>query len=344
MTGIRLHRRALMGALFAGTAGLGAYRATAQVKELNDLLGIDLPPEMLKLLPEKPLNLVRTIHEILELEKEADNRGLPISPLSDRQNTSIPATQDSIYQAAMPRLVAIIDRAESGDPGLADRAGSMLAELNASQRVVPEAYRPPVPGVKPIPLSRNRDFATLKAEYRRLFDSVAVRDTASDTIEWHLKAMLNGRKRYEAVGSLVSVPWYFIAVIHGLEASFNFRAHLHNGDFPLTARTRQVPSGRPLVWLPPDDWASSAKDALRLLGFVNQSDWSLERTLYRLEAYNGFGYRRLGVASPYLWSLCTHYDRGKFVADGKWNAKARSQQAGAAVLLWKLAQAKEIPL
>ena len=45
--------------------------------------------------------------------------------------------------------------------------------------------------------------------------------------------------------------WFVIAAIHGLEASFNFRAHFHNGDFPLTARTRQVPAGRPAVWLPP---------------------------------------------------------------------------------------------
>ena len=49
----------------------------------------------------------------------------------------------------------------------------------------------------------------------------------------------------------------------------------------------------------PADWASSAKDALRLLGFTGKTDWSLERTLYRLEAYNGFGYRRMGVPTPY---------------------------------------------
>ncbi|MBX4390438.1 hypothetical protein K4H03_30615, partial [Mycobacterium tuberculosis] len=78
---------------------------------------------------------------------------------------------------------------------------------------------------------------------------------------------------------------------HGLEASFNFRAHFHNGDFPLTARTRQVPAGRPTRWLPPSDWELSAQDALRLLGYTNQSDWTLERTLFRLEAYNGLGYR-----------------------------------------------------
>ena len=156
--------------------------------------------------------------------------------------------------------------------------------------------------------------------------------------------LLNSRARYEQVASITGVPWYFIGVTHGLEASFNFRAHLHNGDFPLSRRTRQIPSGRPRVWLPPDDWASSARDALALLGFTGQKDWSLARTLYRLEAYNGLGYRSFGVPTPYLWSFSNHYSRGKFVADGKWNANARSQQCGAAVMLKMLNSAGEINL
>ena len=138
------------------------------------------------------------------------------------------------------------------------------------------------------------------------------------------------------------MPWYFIAVTHGLEASFNFRAHLHNGDFPLSSRTRQVPAGRPTKWLPPSDWESSARDAQRLLGFTGQKDWSLERTLYRLEAYNGFGYRSYGVPTPYLWSFSNHYDRGKYVADGKFSYTARSQQCGASVMLKMLAEAGEL--
>ena len=104
----------------------------------------------------------------------------------------------------------------------------------------------------------------------------------------------------------------------------------------------QVPAGRPPVWLPPSDWESSAVDALRLLGFAGASDWSLPRTLFRLEAFNGFGYRRIGRASPYLWSFSSLYERGKFVSDGSFNARARSQQCGTAVMLKLLADAGEI--
>ena len=86
------------------------------------------------------------------------------------------------------------------------------------------------------------------------------------------------------------------------------------------------------------------EDALRLLGFTGQSDWSLPRTLHRLEAFNGFGYRRYGRPSPYLWSFSTLYERGKFVADGRYDPRARSQQCGTATMLKLLDLAGELDL
>ena len=216
---------------------------------------------------------------------------------------------------------------------------------------VPEVQLPdPVVVAKPPedepdkPLSKAKDFASLSDEYGRLYRKLSVREARLESVDWHLAMIRKSKERYQSVGEQTGVPWYFIAVIHGLEASFNFRAHLHNGDFPLSSRTRQVPAGRPTKWLPPSDWESSAKDALRLLGFTGQKDWSLTRTLYRLEAYNGFGYRSYGVPTPYLWSFSNHYSRGKFVADGRWNAAARSQQCGAAVMLKSLQDVGEIAL
>jgi lysozyme family protein len=348
-----LHRRDFV--RFAGGASVIALAGTsafAQSNALADLLD-KLPKEVLDILPAKPVNLARTISTIMRLEKEADAKRLPLSILSFKAGEPIVATEATLYKAAVPRLVTLIDRSEGDDPAMADEAGAILADINASQHEVPEALKPappvalpPAPAAAPpvnIPLSRNRDYASLKSEYARLFSTLEVREDLSETAGWYLTMMKKARTRYEAVGKDLGVPWFFIAATHGLEASFNFRAHLHNGDYPLTARTRQVPAGRPTVWLPPADWESSAKDALKLLGFANQPDWSLERTLYRLEAYNGFGYRRRGVATPYLWSYSNHYDRGKFVADGTWNAKARSQQCGAAVMIKMLAEAGEIP-
>jgi lysozyme family protein len=55
--------------------------------------------------------------------------------------------------------------------------------------------------------------------------------------------------------------------------------------------------------------------------------------LYLLEGYNGFGYRRRGVPTPYLWSFSNIYESGKFVLDGKFDPNAVSKQCGAALML-----------
>jgi lysozyme family protein len=379
----------------AGLATL-ALTGTRSFAQERKLFGVKLPQEVIDILPAKPLSIVQTVDTILALEKEADLKGLPLSSLSVNSGKPIIASDTSLYMQALPHLVALIDRSELKDIGLADQAGSLLAQLHASQHIVPEALRTPAwgfnkqqnsasvlgfdtaqsggtsdlpnlpeaaPDPTPVltdpvifepttpqesqaepkqPMLRAKDFASLGKEYARLYNSLELRPEYSEAANWNAAMIRKSRNRYEGVGKITGVPWHFIAVIHALESSFNFRAHLHNGDFPLTTRTRQVPSGRPTVWLPPADWESSAKDALRLLGFTGQKDWSLERTLYRLEAYNGLGYRSYGVPTPYLWSYSNHYDRGKFVADGRFSDRAKSQQCGSAVMLKLLAQSGDI--
>ena len=389
---------ALPVALLAGSRAFG---------HSGSLLGLPIPKDVLDIIPRKPLSYVRMAESVLRLEREADRKQIPDSILSRNKGQRITSLDDALYQLVLPRLVALIDRAETVDIGLAEKAGELLAELHQTQHELSEALRlaptgfdqlsfagsepafilPPQPAIgllpvdaipvpkpqtelpveepiqlpepeiklpeppavaKPVepepdkPLSKAKDYATLRDEYGRLYRKLSVREARSDSVDWHLAMIRKSKARYENVGEQTGVPWYFIAVTHGLEASFNFRAHLHNGDFPLSSRTRQVPAGRPTKWLPPSDWESSARDALRLLGFTGQKDWSLERTLYRLEAYNGFGYRSYGVPTPYLWSFSNHYDRGKYVADGKFSYTARSQQCGASVMLKMLAEAGDL--
>src|SRR5262249_24093908 len=66
----------------------------------------------------------------------------------------------------------------------------------------------------------------------------------------------------------------------------------------------------------------------------------LAGTLYKLEEYNGFGYRLYhpDVLTPYLWSFSNQYSGGKYVADGTWSPTAKSKQCGAAVLLRRMAE------
>jgi lysozyme family protein len=180
--------------------------------------------------------------------------------------------------------------------------------------------------------------AALKQEYQQLWESCLVRPSklaASDGVAVKIGA---NRDRYQAVATRLGIPWYAIGLIHAMECSLDFDMHLHNGD-PLTARTVHVPPGRPLEGNPPFTWEASAEDALIFTGFSAGKDWSVAALLYKLEVYNGWGYRlkHPDTLTPYLWSFSNHYEKGKYVADGTWSATAVSQQVGAAVLLKRLA-------
>jgi lysozyme family protein len=179
--------------------------------------------------------------------------------------------------------------------------------------------------------------AALRAEYERLFATCKVRPErvqAVDTIVDHLVA---ARTRYAGLETVLGTPWYVVAVIHSLESGQRFDRHLHNGD-PLTARTTHVPAGRPPRGNPPFTWEASATDALQLHGFDRWHDWGVAGVMYKLEQYNGWGYRQFHpqVLSPYLWSFSQHYQKGKYVADGHFDPNAVSQQCGAAVLLRRM--------
>ncbi|WDF54391.1 hypothetical protein [Mucilaginibacter sp. KACC 22063] len=133
-----------------------------------------------------------------------------------------------------------------------------------------------------------------------------------------------------------SVPWYFIACVHYMECGFSFKKHLHNGD-PLTGYTVHVPAHRPKVGhAPPFTFEESAVDAIKLMKYDQVTNWSLPYILLKLEGYNGFGYNRKGIKSPYLWSFSNHYTKGKYVKDGVFDANAVSTQMGAAVILKRM--------
>src|ERR1017187_2720298 len=179
----------------------------------------------------------------------------------------------------------------------------------------------------------------LRQHYQSLFTSCVVNPAKLSAVNSVISRIMPNQGRYQSVAEPLGIPWYFVAVVHNMECGLNFNQHLHNGD-PLTARTVHVPAGRPPNGSPPFAWEQSAADALTIQGFANLTDWSLPVILYRLEAYNGFGYRKLTppINTPYLWSFSNQYTSGKYVADGKFDPNAVSTQCGAAVILFQMAQ------
>ncbi len=184
---------------------------------------------------------------------------------------------------------------------------------------------------------------SLSTEYEMLFNTCVVRPERAARVDERADRVLASRPRYQAVGDGLGIPWFFIGVVHNMESDCSFSCHLHNGD-PLTARTVQVPAGRPKTGSPPFTWEESARDALTLRSLGASTDWSLAGLLYQLEGYNGWGYRLYHphVLSPYLWSFSNLYASGKYVSDGTWSDTAKSQQCGAAVILRRLAERGDI--
>jgi lysozyme family protein len=179
----------------------------------------------------------------------------------------------------------------------------------------------------------------LQPDFNLLWDTMQIRPEWLKRVQAQAEAVRAHKNKYDEFvqGFNPDMPWYVVGVIHMMEASGSFTCHLHNGD-SLAHRTVQEPKGRPA--LPPlagigkpYTWAESARDALGMEGYDKLHDWSITRILARLESYNGIGYRKHGIYSPYLWSASNHYTSGKYVADGHFDIHAVSKQVGAAAML-----------
>ena len=144
------------------------------------------------------------------------------------------------------------------------------------------------------------------------------------------KSLVGSKARYQAVEEKTGVPWFVIAVIHERESSQNWGRSLAQGD-PWHKVSTHVPKGRG----PFTSWEAAAIDALVSCApyAARNRDWSAGGALTLLESYNGLGYYRKGIPSPYLWSGTDQYRAGKYVADGVFDPRHVDKQPGCATLI-----------
>jgi len=136
--------------------------------------------------------------------------------------------------------------------------------------------------------------------------------------------------RYKAVEKLTGVPWWFIGVVHIRESNQNWAKSLAQGD-PWNKKSVRVPKGRG----PFKSWEEAAVDALTNCHpfAAKNKDWSIGGSLAMLEKYNGLGYYNKGIPSPYIWAGTDQYVKGKYIADGKFDANHVDKQLGCAGIL-----------
>jgi len=176
-------------------------------------------------------------------------------------------------------------------------------------------------------------FESLKAEYERNWASLDIRPGRLTEANAVARKALNGKATYQQIERLTGVPWHFTALCHYRESNFDFDTYLGNGE-TLHRATTIVPKGRG----PFATFVDGAVDAFRVENFIGAQDWGIARMLFRLEAFNGFGYHAKGVNSPYLYGGSTLYGppeakAGKFVRDHVFDTNHVDSQLGTAVIL-----------
>jgi lysozyme family protein len=285
---------------------------------------------------ENPLAL-----ELRRLETRAQKLGARPSAMQPRANVAPDPDQDA-FRNMKARALDLIDqlgdlqgpqsRAATGD------AAAFLRQINRDERSTPNPLERSA-------VNRPSFDDKIKADYRNLYNGCSIKSKYKSAVQADMERLLKNKPRYDIVEGKTNVRWYVIGVIHNLEASFSFSAHLHNGD-DISKKTHTVPKGLPKDWEPPkssNDWEASAVDALAHDGFSANKDWTLEHTLYLIEGYNGWGPRQAHkMNTPYLWSFSDSYKSGKYDFDGHWNPALVSDQCGAAVLVKALQDAGHI--
>ena len=175
----------------------------------------------------------------------------------------------------------------------------------------------------------------LRARYQNLWDTMVVQPQHVKEVNSIAMKIYGAKLNYTSIANEVKIPWCIVGIIHYMECDLDFSSNLANGD-SIQRRTVNEPKGRPLGGEPPFSFNYCAIDALTYDRIINLTKDDIPRLLWALTKYNGFGYDKRGLNSPYIWGFTNHYTKGKYVADGKYDPEAVSKQIGCAPLLKKL--------
>lgn len=176
------------------------------------------------------------------------------------------------------------------------------------------------------------NFESMRRGYGNLYARATIRPEHLASARRIAAKLTANKARYDSIAVSIGCPWWFVAVLHQMESDADFNTYLGNGQ-RLDRVTTMVPRGRG----PFKTFEAGALDALREMKMDQVPEWSIERVLFEIEHFNGFGYISRGINSPYLWSFTSLYSKGKFLekpgAKSWFDPNAVSTQCGAAAIL-----------
>ena len=157
-------------------------------------------------------------------------------------------------------------------------------------------------------------------------------------LQQFLKHYGENKARYEAVGKKTGLPADLVAALHWREANGRFDRLMSNGD-PLDKKSTKYPKDGPYA-----SWEDSAFAALnaadkqenRKTSGLDKDPNDIVALASFAELWNGLGYYDRGVPSPYVFSGTDVYSKGKYIADGKYDADVVDRQIGVIPMLVQL--------
>ena len=153
-----------------------------------------------------------------ELERSAAAAGLPATGRT-RAGVAVLTERNAYLLRRCLVSLTPIDRTDNVRAEISNQAGELLSELNARERFG-KAEVSARPGTRAAPRPQ---LGALRDEYLRRFE--ACKPARSLSVHW--RGICNHPALQDAVretSEWVSIPWHFIAIIHGLEASLILRS------------------------------------------------------------------------------------------------------------------------
>lgn len=175
----------------------------------------------------------------------------------------------------------------------------------------------------------NHPFIALEPEYEQWVANAHPRPECALAVDRVAKKLIrpNVMDRFDEVYAEIGVPQVVQAVICERENGCDFTKSPAQGD-PWNRVSTHVPRGRG----PFKSWKDAAIDAWTVcdeLVKLSVPKWTMAYACWKLEGYNGFGYRARGLRTPYVLGGTNLQQPGKFIADGQFDRVHMDGQLGA---------------
>ena len=172
-------------------------------------------------------------------------------------------------------------------------------------------------------------FDSVKSDIEKKLNNLVVLEEYNFQAFAMAKKIVLNKGVYLKISESTGVPFEVVAAIHHMECSLDFSKGLHCGQ-PWNKKTTWVPKGRG----PFTSFEEAAIDAMIYDKLNLVTDWSDTNIAWILEKYNGLGYRRRGLDSPYVWGgTNAHSNKGLYVKDGVFDENARIKRPGCMAII-----------